>query len=165
MNKMIAKERCCCFTGHRPEKLNVPESLVVQQLDAAIRDAMEQGYTTFLSGAAKGVDLWAGELVLRYRLSKPDVQLVCAVPFQGFGLHWRDGWTERFQRVLQAADYVKYICKAYSRSAYQRRNEWLVDHSSRLIAAYTGASGGTRNTIEYAKRHGECEIICLNLSV
>ncbi len=151
--------------GHRPEKLNVPEGLVLQRLDAAIRDAMEQGYTTFLSGAAKGVDLWAGELVLQHRLSRPDIQLVCAIPFQGFGLHWRDGWTERFQRVLQAADCVKYICEAYSRSAYQRRNEWLVDHSSRLIAAYTGASGGTRNTIEYAKRHSECEIICLNLSV
>jgi len=56
MNKMIAKERCCCFTGHRPEKLNVPEYLVVQRLDAAICDAIEQGCTTFLSGAAKGVD-------------------------------------------------------------------------------------------------------------
>ncbi len=54
MNKMITKERCCCFTGHRPEKLNVPESLVVQKLDTAICDALEQGYTTFLSGPQKG---------------------------------------------------------------------------------------------------------------
>lgn len=28
----------------------------------------------------------------------------------------------------------------------------MVDHSSRLIAIYNGNPGGTRNTIEYAKR-------------
>jgi len=158
------KKYCCCFTGHRPEKLNVPERLVVERLDAAIREAMEQGYTTFLSGASKGVDLWAGELVLQHRVSRPEIQLVCAVPFQGFGLHWRDGWTDRFNRVLQEADSVEYVCKTSSRSVYQRRNQWLVDHSSHLIAAYTGASGGTRNTIDYARKHGGCEIVFLDIS-
>ena len=29
------------------------------------------------------------------------------------------------------------------------------DRSSRLIAAYTGVSGGTRTTIEYVKRQAE----------
>ena len=48
---------------------------------------------------------------------------------------------------------------------YQRRNEWMVDRSSLLIAAYTGASGGTRNTIEYAKRQAGCEIHYLDLAV
>jgi len=138
--------------------------LVIERLNAAIREALEQGYTTFLSGASKGVDLWAGELVLQHRVSRPEIRLICAVPFPGFGLHWRDGWTDRFNYVLQASDCVEYICKASSRSAYQRRNEWLVDHSSRLIAAYTGASGGTRNTIDYAKRQGGCEIVYLDLS-
>ena len=37
-------------------------------------------------------------------------------------------------------------------AAFQQRNEWMVDHSSRLIAIYNGSPGGTRNTIEYAKR-------------
>ena len=30
------------------------------------------------------------------------------------------------------------------------RNEWMVDHSNRVIAYYNGTPGGTRNTIEYA---------------
>ena len=37
-------------------------------------------------------------------------------------------------------------------AAFQQRNEWMVDHSSRLIAIYNGTPGGTRNTIEYAKQ-------------
>ena len=45
-------------------------------------------------------------------------------------------------------------------SAYQRRNEWMVDHSGRVIAVYTGERGGTRNTIAYAKQqHIPCVMI------
>ena len=33
-----------------------------------------------------------------------------------------------------------------------------VDHSSRVIAIYNGTSGGTRNTIDYARKQG-CQVI------
>lgn len=144
--------RCCCFTGHRPEKLHTTESIVCRKLNAAIITALQEGYTTFISGMAKGVDIWAAELVLNHRQSVPDINLVCAVPYKGFGLHWGNGWTDRFQDVLNAADSVEYVCTAFSRSSYQRRNEWMVDRAALLIAAYTGLSGGTRNTIQYAQR-------------
>lgn len=164
MNQLPDRKYCCCFTGHRPEKLGAGKELVIQRLDEAITDALDDGYTTFISGAAKGVDLWAAELVLARRRTQPDIRLVCAVPYKGFGLHWRDGHSELFTDVIRAADMVVYVCDSYSRSAYQRRNEWMVDRSSLLIAAYTGASGGTRNTIEYAKRQSGCEIRYLDLA-
>ena len=40
----------------------------------------------------------------------------------------------------------------YSRRAYQVRNEWMVSHATRLIAVYNGEPGGTRNTINYARK-------------
>lgn len=164
MNRLPDREYCCCFTGHRPEKLGAEKDMVVRLLDEAIVAALDAGYTAFISGAAKGVDLWAAELVLERRRTRPDIRLICAVPYKGFGLHWRDGHTELFKDVIRAADHVVYVCDAYSRSAYQRRNEWMVDRSSLLIAAYTGASGGTRNTIEYAKKQVGCRIEYLPLS-
>lgn len=164
MKDFPVRAHCCCFTGHRPEKLGAEKDLVVQRLDEAILAAMERGYTTFISGAAKGVDLWAAKLVLEHRSSRPDIQLACAVPYKGFGLHWKGGYSELFADVLRAADSVHYICDSFSRSAYQRRNEWMVDRSSLLIAAYTGVSGGTRNTIEYARRQEGCEIQYLDLA-
>ncbi len=121
-------------------------------------------FRCWVPGAAKGVDLWAAELVLGHRRARPDIRLVCAVPYKGFGLHWRDGYWELFADVIRAADMVVYVCDAYSRSAYQRRNEYMVARASLLIAAYTGASGGTRNTIEYAKRQSGCEIRYLDLA-
>ena len=158
------RPHCCCFTGHRPEKLKIGPDLLIRRLDEAITASIGRGYTTFISGAAKGVDLWAAELVLERRLSRPEIRLVCAVPYQGFGLHWKDGYSELFARVIQAADAVRYVCDSYSRSAYQCRNEWMVDRSSLLIAAYTGVSGGTRNTIEYARKQDACEIQYLELA-
>jgi len=136
-------KHCCCFTGHRPEKLHAAEDIVLQRLDSAISTALQDGYTTFISGMAKGVDIWAAELVLERRRLMPGINLICAVPYAGFGLHWKDDWTKRFKDVLYVADHVQYVCKEYSRSVYQYRNEWMVDHASLLIAAYTGEKGGT----------------------
>ena len=41
-----------------------------------------------------------------------------------------------------------------SKYAYQKRNEWMVDRSTRVIAVYNGEPSGTGNTINYAKKAG-----------
>ena len=57
-----------------------------------------------------------------------------------------------YRAILRQTDLIKTICPSYSMAAFQQRNEWMVDHSSRLIAIYNGNPGRTRNTIEYARR-------------
>lgn len=158
MKEIEKRKYSCCFTGHRPEKLYATANLVIKRLDAAIRDAIRNGYTTFISGMAKGVDIWAAELVLHYRDCCPQIELVCAVPFKGFGQHWEKSWRDRFQNILQKADAVYYICPKFSYSAYQARNIWMVDHASLVIAVYNGSSGGTENTIAYAQKQADCTV-------
>ena len=60
----------------------------------------------------------------------------------------------RYSIGCDSADLVKYVCEHYHRGCYQIRNEWMVDRSARLIAAYTGEKGGTKNTVDYAARKG-----------
>ena len=72
--------------------------------------------------------------------------------YAGFEQRWGPQWQTPYQAILQQAGLIKTICPSYSMAAFQPRNEWMVDHSSRLIAIYNGSPGGTRNTIEYAKR-------------
>ena len=72
--------------------------------------------------------------------------------FEGFESRWNEQWKNRYQKLLKKADEVHYICEGYASFAYQRRNEWMVDRSSRVIAVYNGEPGGTRNTINYAKK-------------
>ena len=53
----------CCFTGHRPEKLSLSENEVKHLLEKAIDNAIADGYVTFITGMAKGTDIWAVEIV------------------------------------------------------------------------------------------------------
>ena len=57
-------------------------------------------------------------------------------------------------RILQDADYTMTVSEHYFRACYQRRNEFMVDHSSLVIAVWNGAPSGTQNTINYAKKRG-----------
>ena len=68
--KELRKHRCC-FTGHRPEKLHKPEEQIKKDLEKAILQAVDDGFVTFISGMARGVDIWAAEIVLRLRESNP----------------------------------------------------------------------------------------------
>ena len=153
MSEQELRRHRCCFTGHRPEKLEQPETVIVEALEKEIRTAIADGFQTFISGMARGVDLWAAEIVLAFRDEGAAVRLICASPYYGFENRWSWNWQERYRRVMERADLVRFICPAYSRDCFQRRNKWMVDHSARVIAVYNGQPGGTRNTVEYAQRH------------
>ena len=153
----------CCFTGHRPEKLNAPEEFVKRKLKDAIEDAFSDGFTDYITGMARGVDIWAAEAVLELKKEFSHIKLICAVPFDGFEIGWEIEWQERYYQILQDADEVHYISDRYFSGIYQIRNEWMIDHASMVIAGYTGVTGGTRNTLEYAKKKTDYIICFLDL--
>ena len=160
MSEVELRKHRCCFTGHRPEKLTIPEKRLTELLEAEIKRAIDSGYTTFITGMAKGVDIVAAEIVLHLRERDPRLKLICALPFPDFGQHWGDGWTERFRQVLAKADLERTICPSFSYGAYQARNEWMVRHSALVIAVFHGEPGGTKNTLDFAKRNGvPCVVI------
>ena len=144
----------CCFTGHRPEKIDMPERKVVAALEKQILAAIDDGFTTFISGMARGSDIWAAEIVLRLRKKNPSLHLIAASPFEGFEKSWESSWQKRYNKIMEDADLVRFICDHYSSSCFQIRNVWMVDRSARVIAVYNGESGGTRNTIKYADKCG-----------
>ena len=151
MTEEIKRLRRVCFTGHRPEKLNRSEKSVLDGLETTIRQAIADGSNVFISGMARGVDIWAAEIVLQIRSEGEDIKLICASPYRGFEKSWSIDWQRRYNNVIEAADLVRFICPNYSKSCFQIRNEWMVDHSSRVIAVFNGQLGGTKNTIDYAK--------------
>ncbi len=142
----------CCFTGHRPQKLKRPVDDIKVDLENEILKAVADGYTTFITGMAYGTDIWAGNIVVRLKDRFPDLKLIAAVPFPSFSEAWSEEWKDKYERLLEKADLVKNISSEYSDNAYQERNKWMVDHSSRIIAVYDGTAGGTRNTISYARK-------------
>ena len=144
----------CCFTGHRPEKLSLYENEVKPLLRKTIDNAIADGYVTFITGMAKGTDIWAAEIVLEKKKQNEALYLICAVPHPDF--EKRRGFFEerRYNHILKNADYITTISDHYYKACYQKRNEWMVGRSSLVIAVWNGQPSGTKNTIDYANRKG-----------
>lgn len=144
----------CCFTGHRAEKLALPPEEVRQWLRAQIDRAVADGYVTFITGMAMGVDTWAGEIVTELRAHDPRLHLIAAVPWPGFSARWKAEQKARYDALLRRADLVRYISRNYHKEIFRERNIWMVDHSARVVAYYNGAPGGTQEMLAYAQSQG-----------
>ena len=101
----------CCFTGHRPEKLDMPERAVKKLLESAIKQAVVDGFLTFITGMARGVDLWAGEIVLKLKKHNSDIHLICTPPYEGFEKRWDLSDQKLYHKILEKSDYTKYVCE------------------------------------------------------
>ena len=146
--------KACSFTGHRPERLRFPESKVIPWLEAEIKRAVGEGYTTFISGMQRGVDLWAAEIVLKLRDEGANIYLVAASAFRSMEQQWDLSWRKCYKKVLQEADETVYVSDTPGRAAFFKRNRYMVDRSSLVIAIYSGGGGGTKETIRYAEEKG-----------
>jgi len=144
----------CCFTGHRPDKMELGEKDIKPLLEKAIDDAIADGYVTFITGMAMGTDIWAAEIVLERKKRNNELHLICALPHPNF--ESRRSMTEkmRFNKIIKKADLVKEINDDYFTGCYQVRNEWMVDRSNLVIAVFNGQKSGTKNTVDYGRRIG-----------
>ena len=154
--------KTCAFAGHRPEKMpwgkdeNSPAGI---EFKFRLREALEyligRGYTDFLSGGSRGFDLTAAEIVLSLRETYPWIRLTMVCPWNGQADKWEAVDRERWQQVLEASDKVVFICDRFEKGANFRRNSFLVDNTSLLLACYNGdPHSGTGQTIRYAHRRG-----------
>ena len=148
------KQHRCCFTGHRPNKLDYSEGEIKPLLETAVDNAISDGYVTFITGMAEGVDIWAAEIVLKKKKENKDLHLICAVPHPEFKKRRSQYEIERYENIIKNADYVTTISDNYYRACYQKRNVWMVDHSSLVIAVFNGTASGTKNTVDYARKVG-----------
>ena len=118
----------CAFTGHRPGKLPWGEDesdLRCIALKAKLRAAVE-------SAIHEGME-----------------HFICGMADGG-----GEAQKSRYRDILARCDYETMVQQSYTPGCMQRRNRYMVDHASLLIAVNDGARGGTRSTIEYAFKRG-----------
>ena len=149
----------CAFTGHRPERLpwgrnedDLRCAALKTLLRRTVREVYDRGFHTFLCGMARGCDTYFCEEVLQLRRRVQDITLEAAIPC----LSQSDGWTaaqqERYRDLLELCNYRTVVQEKYDPGCMHRRNRYMVDRSSLLLAVHDGSPGGTRYTIEYALR-------------
>ena len=158
----MGKEKTCCFTGHRPDKLpwgedeSDPRCLRLKRsLAQAVEDAYVSGVRHFICGMARGIDLYCAEAVLALREAETAVLLECARPCETQADSWPEAERARYQSILEQCNLETLVQHSYDRFCMIRRNRYMVDRSSLLIAVYNGVpKGGTFQTLAYAMKKG-----------
>lgn len=161
--------KTACFTGHRPsgfpfdgtDRLRV--NMVKSMLYLKVCDAVKAGYTSFITGMARGVDTWCALAVLSLKDTNPGLKLIGVSPFKKeiSRLTGTDLWD--YNTIVECADRMIYISESYYPRCYFDRNMYMVDHSSLVIGVVSNMQSGTGNTIRYAQRKGvKTDIININ---
>jgi uncharacterized phage-like protein YoqJ len=137
--------KCCAVTGHR-EIAESDIEYIASELKREIIQAIEDGYTHFISGFARGVDLIFAEIVAELKTEHP-IKLEAAIPYRK-RMHTPD---KKFQQLIKQCDIVGIHSEEYSSFCFMKRNHAMVRLSSRVIAVYDERKkGGTFSTIKCA---------------
>ena len=146
--------KSCCFSGHR----NLPcekTSEIRKRLLEKIKELAENGCTEFVSGGAVGFDLMAAEAVLEIKREYPRISLVMALPCRDQHIKMRQRDKNKYQRILESADEVIYLCESYVTGCMHLRNKYMVKRCDFCVAYLENRSSGTGYTVECAKALGK----------
>lgn len=145
------------FFGHR---IIENADLAEKNLEAIIKQIIEkEKYTEFLVGRNGEFDLLVASVIKRVKHTIPEDNsvLVWVMPYP----------TAEFRK--NATDYEKYydeieICteaeKGYFRSAFQIRNQKMIERSNLIVCYIEHKSGGAYNSFQYALK---CKKAAVNL--
>jgi uncharacterized phage-like protein YoqJ len=152
----------CCVTGHRPKGFPFPRDkenelydLYLRKLKEEIKMLIGEGYDHFISGMAEGADLDFAVCVAELRQSGYKIILEAALPYPVPSRKSEIPVCENSrENLLHKYDIIVEVSPHYFRGCMHKRNRYMVDHTSLLIAAFDGTPGGTSRTVEYALRRG-----------
>lgn len=151
----------CCFTGHRPSKLpwrnneNDPRCLELKRKLFDIVDALyAAGIRKFICGMAPGCDMYFCEAVMELRKEYDNIIIEAAIPCETQSQNWDESLRARYFDLIHRCDTETLLQRQYTKDCMIKRNIYMVDNSSVLVAVFDGTLGGTMQTINYARKKG-----------
>ena len=161
MTPDINRNNSCCFTGHRTSKLpwrgnhDDKRCLTLKERLFDIVEALyNAGIRHYICGMAVGADMYFCEAVIRLRSEHDEVTLEAAIPCEEQTKLWGKREQRQYNYLVHQCDYETVIQNEYTSDCMHKRNRYMVDNSSVLVAVFDGTSGGTMQTITYAIRKG-----------
>lgn len=148
-------------TGHRPKDIPAYHAGTLQAFLKANVEAHLQQATpyTFIVGGAAGVDQDMHHALNGLKAAGWDIQVLTTVPFDGQWQRWPTWAQEKYHRLVATSDAVVILAgnpgedTALARQLLMERNSFMVDHSSRLMAFWSGKErGGTFQCRQYARQ-------------
>ncbi len=145
---IIDKKNTVCVSGHR----SLERNFSYQKLYAKLNELADK-YSTFLVGMAVGYDTLCFKLLHIIREVK-DIKIIACIPCKCQDAKFSLEQKKEYGQLLELADEKIYISDEYTPYCMMQRNKFMVDNSSYLLAYLRRNSGGTFNTVSYAKKQG-----------
>lgn len=153
----------CAVTGHRPTrfkfKYNENYSLC-KKIKKVMMEAFRELHDEFqvqdyYVGGALGVDMWAGELLLRLKETPgyEDIKLHIVLPFLGHDARWDARSRKRMEFLRRHSESCFVIGQQDCRESYLQRNCYMVNQAEYLVAVYDNAGGpDALQIVSYARK-------------
>ncbi|MBS7298395.1 MAG: DUF1273 family protein [Eubacteriales bacterium] len=132
-------EETAVFIGHRTIYRNI-----LEEVDKAIIEAVENGVNTFLNGGMGHFDIFC---VWRFNILQskyPHIKQYLVLPYRNYKNYDRQLFTKIICPNLDIRNY---------RLAIPKRNEWMVQNSSYAICYVGDTKGGAAKMYEKAKNN------------
>ncbi len=143
----IIREKTICVSGHR----YIGKDLNKERVEGFLVKLIEKGFNTFLIGMALGFDTLCFQILERLR-EKNDIKIIACVPCPSQPERFNFKQKEEYFRLLSVADEKVVLSPEYTPYCMQKRNEFMVDNSFAVLCYLNRNSGGTFNTVNYAKK-------------
>lgn len=169
---MNEKATTCLFAGSEPRYMTWYRHIGNQRTydlfefcDDAIEEALSRGYDTFMTGAVKGVDIYAAELIAnrKYYERTHTMRLIAVIPC----FTQANGWTE-LQRIehkdlLRDCDEKITMRLKNTKGLQEECTRYMIERSSLLITAFADGDEKSERTACEARSCG-LDVVKLNLT-
>lgn len=144
----INKARTVALTGHRVIGRDFDREQVKELFISLIND----GYDTFLDGMAIGFDIECCKILLELR-KKFDIRVIGCIPCPTQAEKFNYKQKEEYTNLRAKIDGEVVVSLNYTDTCMKKRNEFMVDNASLLLAYLRRDFGGTANTVNYARKN------------
>lgn len=140
--------KTCCVTGHRnipPNQIGHVKNFLEHEIGCAVND----GFSSFISGFADGADLLFAEIIAQKMINNPTLRLIAAIPYRKRLDRLKE--SEKTKALLDLCAEIYVAAEEYHPGVFTKRNRYMVERSERVIAVYDGrGKGGTAGTVRLA---------------
>ena len=146
----INPNKTASFTGHRILGTDFDRDKLYQEIKRLILAK----YDTFLVGMAIGFDTECFKALLEFRKAM-DIKIIACIPCLNQSERFNKKQKDEYLELLSKADDKIVISKEYTDTCMKKRNEFMVDYSTTIVAYLRKEKSGTASTVNYAIKKGK----------
>lgn len=159
--------KSCTVAGPKPTRFKFgykEENSLCRKIKKAMlrqfrRLYSKKGVRRFYIGGILGVNLWAGELLLKLKEDPgyEDIELVVVLPFPGHDAKWDIRSRKRLEYLMRNSNENLTIGTKDCQASYIDLNRYLIDHAEYMVAVSEKRTAIEENSFQvtaYAKEKG-----------